>query len=111
MTQHHPHISVVFMRERNKIVIEGPPDEVNSAQRILIGITKNIQVAEVAEDVQLDKKFRYQIVGHKGANINRIHDKTHAYIVCPFNNKPALDSFAYMKDLGKWQLLNVPYWK
>ena len=90
MIQRHPHISVVFMKERNKIEIEGPPDEVNSAQWILTGITKNIQATEVSEDVKFDENFRYQIVGYKGANINRLQDKTGTSIFFPSVSKPGV---------------------
>ncbi|XP_059485488.1 vigilin [Neocloeon triangulifer] len=78
MTQDLPKVHVEFTvinDKEGKIKIEGPPEEVEKAQRALEDMVKDLTSKLTFEEIVVDPKFYKHIIGKSGVNINRIKEE------------------------------------
>lgn len=83
ITQDLPKVHVEFTDitdKEGKIRIEGPPEEVETAQKSLEDLVRNLIGTLTFEEIVVDPKFYKHIIGKAGVNINRIKEETNVII-------------------------------
>ncbi|KAF5298917.1 hypothetical protein FQR65_LT09570 [Abscondita terminalis] len=76
ITQNMPKVHIEFTEKENKIKIEGPPEEVETAkEQIQIKVEELISKL-VFEEITVDPRFYKHIIGKSGSNVNRLKDET-----------------------------------
>jgi len=69
--------------EDGKIVIEGPPTEVQAAENLLESSLKELKNTMSFVDIKVDQKWHRHIIGKAGSNIGRIKNETGTSINIP----------------------------
>ncbi|XP_066928162.1 vigilin-like [Clytia hemisphaerica] len=67
----------------NKIMISGPPTEVQAAENLLESSLKELKNTMSYEDIKVDQKWHRHIIGKAGSNIGRIKNETGTSINIP----------------------------
>jgi len=76
-------VHIEFLEDKDKIVIEGPPAEVNAAESLLESSLKDLTNTMSFADCTVDQKWHRHIIGKAGANISRIKNETGTSINIP----------------------------
>ncbi len=87
ITQNLSNVHVEFEEGRDKITLEGPPQQVEEARRALEEISRDLQSRLDFAIVKIDPKFHKHIIGKGGANVNRIKKETGVSIRIPADNE------------------------
>jgi len=80
-------VRIEFLEDKDKIVIEGPPTEVQAASTLLSSSLKDLQNTMSYTEIQVDQKWHRHIIGKNGSNINRIKNETGTSINIPSDNE------------------------
>jgi len=83
VTQDLPKVHIEFTDGQNKIVVEGPPEEVEQAQKALKKITEDLLTRMDYAEISVDPKYHRHIIGKSGANVTRIKNETGVAIRIP----------------------------
>uniref|UniRef100_A0A8C5JYE0 Vigilin n=1 Tax=Jaculus jaculus TaxID=51337 RepID=A0A8C5JYE0_JACJA len=75
ITQQMPKVHIEFTEGEDKIILEGPTEDVNVAQEQIEGIVKDLINRMDYVEINIDHKFHRHLIGKSGANINRIKDQ------------------------------------
>lgn len=78
-----PKVHIEFTDGQDKIVIEGPPEEVEQAQKALEDITADLLSRMDYAELTVDPKYHRHIIGRAGANVTRIKNETGVSIRIP----------------------------
>jgi len=81
-----PKVQIDFRAGEDKIVVEGPPEEVGPAAERLETLHKDTQASLASVDFECDPKFHRHIIGKSGSNISRIKEETLVDIKIPHEN-------------------------
>ncbi|KAH1009812.1 vigilin [Dendroctonus ponderosae] len=80
ITQNLPKVHVEFTDKDHKIRIEGPPEEVESAQEQIEAITNDLVKNMCFEEMTVDSRLFKHIIGKAGANVNKLKDEFNVVI-------------------------------
>lgn len=83
MMQNSPEVHVEFIDD--KIVIKGPPKEVEEARNSLEAMANDLVSRITYEEIKVEPKYHKHIIGKAGANVNRIKQETGVLISIPTN--------------------------
>ncbi|KAG8224048.1 hypothetical protein J437_LFUL001125 [Ladona fulva] len=75
ITQNFPKVHVEFTDKDERIKIEGPPEEVDEAQKALEAKVQDLVSRLVYDEITVDPKFYKHIIGKSGANVNRLKEE------------------------------------
>lgn len=75
ITQNLPKVHVEFNDKEDKIKIEGPPEEVETAQEQIEVMVKDLVNRMTFVEVHVDPKLFKHIIGKSGANINKLKEE------------------------------------
>ncbi|XP_018320346.1 vigilin [Agrilus planipennis] len=75
ITQNLPKVHVEFT-DKEKIKIEGPPEEVEKAQEQIEALAKDFIQKLTFAEIHIDPRYYKHIIGKNGANVNRMKDET-----------------------------------
>ena len=67
--------------------MEGPPEDVEAAQKALEEITNDLRRRMTFAEIDVDQKYHKHIIGKSGANVGRIKDETGVSIRIPPDNE------------------------
>lgn len=81
-----PKVQIDFRAGEDKIVVEGPPEEVAPAAERLETLHKDTASSLASVEIDCDPKFHRHIIGKSGANIGRIKEETLVDIKIPQEN-------------------------
>ncbi|XP_071563213.1 vigilin-like isoform X2 [Temnothorax nylanderi] len=76
ITQEMPKVNVEFMGKEDKIKIEGPPEEVEKAQKELQLMANDLIAKLTFTELNVDPRFCKHIIGKNGCNVNRVKEGT-----------------------------------
>jgi len=76
-------VQVEFNEERDKILIQGPPTEVQAAENLLSSSIMELKNTMSYCDIEVDQKWHRHIIGKAGANIKNIKNETGTSINIP----------------------------
>lgn len=85
LTQDMPKVHVEFA-DKDKIKIEGPPEEVAKVSEVLRPLVDDLVRNMVTTEINVDIKYHKHIIGKAGANINKLKDDTGVTINISENN-------------------------
>ncbi|XP_060527573.1 vigilin isoform X2 [Cylas formicarius] len=74
ITQNLPKVHVEFTDKQDKIIIEGPPDEMEKAQEQIEAMAKDLISRMTFEEMHVDNKLFKHIIGKNGANVNKLKE-------------------------------------
>ena len=83
ITQDLPKVHIEFTDGEDKIVVEGPPEEVEQAFKALQDLTKDLLKRMAFVEIDVDQKYHKHIIGRAGANVSRIKAETGVAIRIP----------------------------
>lgn len=83
ITAEYPKVHVEFTEGQDKIVVEGPPDEVDDAVKCLQKVVDDLKKRMDFAEVDIDQRFHKHIIGKNGQNITRIKNDTGVAIKIP----------------------------
>ncbi|XP_076803941.1 vigilin-like isoform X2 [Clavelina lepadiformis] len=83
ITANLPNVNVEFRDEESKIVIEGPPSEVDQAQQLLEKEVKELKSRMDYTELNVDPKYHRNIIGKGGQSINKLRDQYKVNIRIP----------------------------
>jgi len=86
ITQDLPKVHVEFSGEKDAIVLDGPPDEVERAREALETFIRELIASMAFAEIHVDQKFHPHIIGKNGVNVMRIKSETGTSIIIPSNN-------------------------
>jgi len=81
-----PKVQIDFRVGEDKIVVEGPPEEVGRAAERLETLHRDTANNLASVEIDCDPKFHRHIIGKSGANIGRIKEETLVDIKIPQEN-------------------------
>jgi len=81
-----PKVQIDFRAGEDKIVVEGPPEEVAPAAERLETLHKDTASNLASVEIDCDPKFHRHIIGKSGSNIGRIKEETLVDIKIPQEN-------------------------
>lgn len=76
-------VHVEFIEDKDKILIQGPPAEVQSAENLLSSSIMELKNTMSYADIDVDPKWHRHIIGKAGVNIGRIKNETGTSINIP----------------------------
>lgn len=76
ISQDLPKVQVEFSGKENKIIMEGPPEEVEKAQNEIGAKAKELISKLTFVELNVDPKHYKHIIGKQGSNINRLKEET-----------------------------------
>jgi len=76
-------VHVEFVEDKDKILIQGPPTEVQAAESLLSSSLDELKNTMSYADVEVDPRWHRHIIGKSGANIGRIKTDTGTSINIP----------------------------
>jgi len=76
-------VHVEFIEDKDKIIIDGPPTEVQSAENLLRLSIMELKNTMSFVDIDVDPKWHRHIIGKSGSNIGRIKNETGTSINIP----------------------------
>ena len=68
ITQDLPKTHIEFTADQDRIIVEGPPEEVDQAVKALQDITRDLQNRMDFAELQVDQKYHRHIIGKNGTN-------------------------------------------
>ncbi|XP_060078333.1 vigilin-like [Ylistrum balloti] len=83
ITEQFSKVHIEFTDGADKIIVEGPPEEVESAVKELEAVVKDLQSRMDFTEVNIDQRFHKHIIGKAGQNITRIKNDTGVSIKIP----------------------------
>uniref|UniRef100_T1J4B4 K Homology domain-containing protein n=1 Tax=Strigamia maritima TaxID=126957 RepID=T1J4B4_STRMM len=83
ITQDLPKLHVEFRDVEDKILIEGPPEEVEQAKNEIEKMSLDLQNRLHFVEVEVEPKFHKHIIGKNGANVNRLKQEANVLINIP----------------------------
>lgn len=83
ITECFPAVHIEFTEGADKIVVEGPPEEVNKASEKLKAVVADLKRRMDFAEIKVDQKFHKHIIGKSGSNISKIKKETGASIKIP----------------------------
>ncbi|XP_055352138.1 vigilin-like [Paramacrobiotus metropolitanus] len=83
-----PEVHVNFVVEEDKIVIEGPPRDVEEVRKILEAESKTLVSTLAVSEVKVDDKYMKHIIGKSGSNVSRLKDELGVQIRSSDANRP-----------------------
>lgn len=83
ITQDLEKLHIEFIEDKDMILLEGPPEEVQQAETLLETSINELKNTMSFEDVEVDPKWHRHIIGKAGANITRIKNETGTSINIP----------------------------
>lgn len=83
ITQDLPKVHVEFNSDLNKIILEGPPDQVQQAKEAFETFTDDLVATMDFAEIHVDQKYHRHIIGKGGASVNRIKVETGTSIIIP----------------------------
>ncbi|XP_031553878.1 vigilin-like [Actinia tenebrosa] len=86
ITQDLPKVHVEFSSEKDSIVLDGPPEEVERAREALETFIRELIASMAYAEITVDQKFHPHIIGKNGANVMRIKTETGTSILIPSND-------------------------
>lgn len=86
ITQDLPKVHVEFSGEKDVIVLDGPPEEVERAREALETFIRELIASMAFAEIPVDQKFHPHIIGKNGVNVMRIKTETGTSIIIPPNN-------------------------
>jgi polyribonucleotide nucleotidyltransferase len=86
ITQDFPKVRIDFYDEQNKIVVEGPPEELAKVVAKINEQKLELMSRMAFVDLKVDPKYHGHIIGRSGANVNRIKNETGVSIRIPPDN-------------------------
>ena len=87
--EEYPKVHIEFTQGNDKIIVEGPPEEVNCAKAALEERTRDLKSRMAFAEIEIDQKYHRHIIGKGGANVNRIKDDTNVSIKIPSDTDPS----------------------
>nr|CAB3252263.1 vigilin [Phallusia mammillata] len=76
-------VNVEFQAEENKIIIEGPPAEVDQAEQLLTSHINDLKTRMAFAELNIDPKYHRNIIGKGGQSINKLRDQYKVNIRIP----------------------------
>lgn len=76
-------VHVEFVEDKDKILIEGPPADVQTAESLLSTALSELQSTMSYADINIDPRWHRHIIGKNGANITQIKKETNTSINVP----------------------------
>lgn len=76
-------VHIEFLEDKDKIIIEGPPAEVQAAENLLSSSLKDLKNTMSYAEIKVDQKWHRHIIGKNGSNISRIKNETGTSINIP----------------------------
>lgn len=76
-------VHVEFVEDKDKILIQGPPTEVQAAENLLSSSLTELKNTMSFADIEVDPKWHRHIIGKNGSNIGRIKTDTGTSINIP----------------------------
>jgi hypothetical protein len=67
MGQNYPEVRITYT-DNDKILLEGPPNDVESVRRLLEAESKELVNTLAVQEMKVDEKFMKHIIGKNGAN-------------------------------------------
>ncbi|XP_065187615.1 vigilin-like [Sycon ciliatum] len=83
ITQDLPKVHVEFNAEKELIIVEGPPNEVEKARDQLQAFTEQLIRTMDHDSVKIPQKFHRHIIGKSGATISKLKTQTGTLITIP----------------------------
>lgn len=68
ITEDLPKVHIEFVDGEDKIRVEGPPEEVQQAERALVDITRDLVSRMAFAEIEVEQKYHRHIIGRQGAN-------------------------------------------
>lgn len=84
-----PKVHIEFIEGEDKIVLEGPPEEVNVAQKNLETIVAELKRTMDYANVKVNKKYHRNIIGKGGSNRQRLMKDNDCNIWIPNEEDPS----------------------
>ncbi|CAH1773087.1 unnamed protein product [Owenia fusiformis] len=78
-----PKVHIEFTEGDAKIIVEGPPEQVEEARKALEEITKDLLTRMDFAEIEIDQKYHRHIIGKGGANVGQIKNETGVSIRIP----------------------------
>lgn len=76
-------VYVEFVEDKDKIMIQGSPNEVRCAENLLVSSIKELKNTMSFADIEVDPKWHRHIIGKSGTNIKNIKNETGTSINIP----------------------------
>ncbi|XP_072350519.1 vigilin-like, partial [Scyliorhinus torazame] len=73
-SQTYPQVHIEFTEGQDRIVLEGPVQEVTLAQTQLQELADSLKSRLAFKELEVDPKFHRHLIGKNGANINRVKE-------------------------------------
>ncbi|XP_028393842.1 vigilin-like [Dendronephthya gigantea] len=83
ITQDLDKLHIEFSDDKDKITLEGPPQQVDKAREALETFARELRATMDFAEVEVDYKYHSHIIGKNGANVNRIKEETKTAIIIP----------------------------
>lgn len=107
LTQDMPKVHVEFA-DKDKIKIEGPPEEVAKVAEILRPLVSDLVRNMVSNEINVDIKYHKHIIGKAGANINKIKEDTGVTInISENSNSIRIEGLKKGVDQAKQEILDM----
>jgi predicted PilT family ATPase len=87
ITKDLPKVHVEFNSDSDKIVLEGPPTEVQQAKESFESFTEDLMATMDYAEIKVDQKYHRHVIGKGGASVNRIKTETGTSIIIPPDNE------------------------
>ncbi|EFX88840.1 hypothetical protein DAPPUDRAFT_234231 [Daphnia pulex] len=83
ITQDYPKVHVEMEDKADKIIVEGPVEEVERVRVALLANVEDLLSKLTFADIVIDPKYHKHIIGKGGSNVNRLKDETGVTINIP----------------------------
>lgn len=83
LTANFPKVHIEFTEGEDKILVEGPPEEVDQAVKALQDFVRDLQSRMDFAEIEIDQRFHKHIIGKGGSNITKIKNETGVAIKIP----------------------------
>ncbi|KAL4221822.1 hypothetical protein ACF0H5_020076 [Mactra antiquata] len=87
ITANFPKVHIEFTEGEDKILVEGPPEEVDMAVKALEAFVKDLQSRMDFAEIEIDQRFHKHIIGKGGSNITKIKNETGVAIRIPSDSE------------------------
>jgi predicted PilT family ATPase len=88
ITQDLDKVHIEFTDGQDKVVLEGPPEQVKQAREQLEAIVKDLLARMAFAEIDVDQKYHRHIIGKAGANVTRIKNETGVQVRIPSDTEP-----------------------
>lgn len=83
ITQDLPKVHVEFNSDLDKIILEGPPEQVQLAKESFETFTEDLMATMDFAEIHVEQKYHRHIIGKGGASVNKIKTETGTSIIIP----------------------------